>query len=128
MDASTAVKDGIRRLIQNQGMPVKFEESYFAGAHYDSVSIYGWVDYNIQDHIRDDRCRWVIPAGVKVTERSYTKFLGTFVDNADEVGINAEGCHCACGRHINVTLRVVCGLGEAIQEILGYDDSKRMEL
>src|SRR5688572_4395275 len=107
------LKAGMRRLVAEKGKPVEFHENY----GYRSVSTYGWVDSNASEHVRpgswnkkEKGCEWVIPEGIAVKEETYSMFDGTFTGNKDEVGINAEGVSCKCGKYKDVTLRVVCSL------------------
>ena len=126
------IKAGIRRLITEKGRPVEFKEDWNGKP---KVSIYGWTDYNAMAHIHPytkgaKGCEWVVPEGIVVQEETYTQFVGTFASppNEDEIGLNAPGCRCKCGKYKDVTLRVTCSLGEAIQTLIGYDTTKRMEL
>ena len=117
------IKAGIRQLIAKKGQKVVFDERY----SYRAVSCYGWTVYDAWEHFLDG-CSWVIPQGIVVTEETYSMFAGTFTGNDDEVGLNAPGCRCKCGKYTDVTLRVTCSLGEAIRELIGYDSTKRLEL
>lgn len=122
MSHDAEIKAGMRKFLAEQGRMVKFEERY----GFKHVSTYGWSDYENSDHMR--RCSWVIPEGTVVKEETYSQCLGTFTSNRDEVGLNAEGVSCACGKYKDVTIRVTSTLGEAIRSILGYDPSTSLEL
>ncbi|AID58878.1 hypothetical protein PBI_GAIA_59 [Mycobacterium phage Gaia] len=119
MSVEQEIKDGIRRLLVEKGQKVLIEE-------WGGVSPYGWTDYDAWEHA--DECHWVIPEGVVVEEVSYDMFDGTFTSNKNEVGLNATGCRCACGKYTDVTLRYVGALGEAIRSIIGYDPSSQVRL
>lgn len=116
------IKAGMRRLVAEKGRKLDYCESA-----YEEVSQYGWTDYEAWEHI-DGGCEWVIPPGTKVIEKTYSMFDGTFTSNKDEVGINAEGVSCKCGKYKRVTIRVVMSLGEAIRELIGYDSTREMVL
>lgn len=121
------MKQGMRRLIAEKGQKANFTTNYRGEPE---LSMYGWTDYDAVEHCASygDDCTWVVPEGVTVVEETISTFCGTFADNQDEVGVNAAGCHCACGRYKDVTLRVTCSLGEAIQSLIGYDTTKTMQL
>lgn len=134
MSTEDEIKAGIRRLVVEQGRPVKFEQQYSYSNDL-QVSPYGWVDWDAEAHVKPDRygkkkglagCEWVVPTGILVKETTYSQFCGTFASNENEVGLNAPGCRCACGYLDNVTLRLSISLGEAIRTIIGYDPGVSM--
>lgn len=127
MSMENQIKVGMRKYLAESGKPMKFDEPHWEGGP-PVVSRYGWGDYNAQDHILKDKCRWVVPEGVVVKEETYIQFDGTFTGDKNEVGLNAAGCRCECGKYTDVTLRVTDSLGNAIQAILGFDPTKQMEL
>ncbi len=133
---SDEVKAGIRKLLADKGRMVQFEEGWGGEP---TVSTYGWHDTDSYDHIigrdysgsrvkKTKPCEWVIPEGTIVQEESYSQFCGTFTNNRDEVGLNAAGVSCKCGKYKDVTIRVAMSLGEAIKAIVGYDTTKAMKL
>ncbi len=119
------LKAGMRRLVAEKGRKVNFSERA-----WEEVSVYGWADYDAVEHTASygDNCEWVVPEGTKVTEKTYSMFMGTWSDNEDEVGINAEGVSCKCGKYKDVTIRATCSLGEAIRSLIGYDSTREMRL
>ena len=122
-DTSAEIKAGMRRLLAEKGHKVQFQERYGP----DDVSPYGWSDYDAWEHIING-CSWVVPEGTVVKETTYSMFDGTFTGNKDEVGLNAAGVHCACGKYTDVTIRLTTSLGEAIRTLVGYDPTGEMEL
>lgn len=116
------LKAGMRRLVAEKGKKINYSDR-----DWEEVSQYGWTDFRAWEHI-DTCCEWIVTEGTKVTEKTYSMFVGTFVDNEDEVGINAEGVSCKCGKYKDVTIRATCSLGEAIQSLIGYDSTREMEL
>lgn len=132
MTIDDQIKAAMRQFVADKGMKVNFKEPRYSWEKEDDVSTYGWADYDAVDHVSTgkygDGCFWVVPEGTVVKEYTYSMFTGTFADNDEEVGINAIGCHCKCGKYKDVTLRVTSSLGDAIQALLGYDPTKQMEL
>jgi hypothetical protein len=121
-DWTVEYKAKVREFIAKRGRPVRFEKRYDFQDD-DEVSVYGWVDNGPDDHTRGwggepAECRWVVPEGVRLYERTYNLFDNTFTDNKDEHGVNVTGCHCACGKYSDVTLRWVGSLAEILHEIL----------
>lgn len=110
------IKAGMRRFLAEAGQKVSEQRD-----------IYAWNDQKAYQHIADG-CAWQVPEGVVVKEVSFYTFAGTFTGCDTEIGLNAEGCRCACGRYKGVTLRVDCSLDTAIRTILGYEATTRMEL
>jgi hypothetical protein len=129
-EVSDQIKAGMRQLIADKGQKVNFisDEPDFWGEF--RVSTFGWTDYEASEHTASygDKCHWIVPEGTLVKETSYSQFNGTFVDNEEQLGLNAAGCRCACGKYTDVTLRVTSSLGDAIQALLGYDPTTQMEL
>lgn len=137
MTVTDDIKAGMRRLIAEKGDKVEFTQDYDGKP---KASSYGWRDWQAADHIAgrerneqeqehgSPKCEWIVPEGITVHEETYSMFAGTFVGNEDEVGLNAPGCHCKCGKYKDVTLRVTCSLGEAIKTLVGYDTTRQMEL
>lgn len=123
MTVNDEIKAGMRRFLAEKGRKVKFRDE-----EWDDVSAYGWSDFDAVDHIIVAGCSWVIPEGTVVEEHTYSMFDNTFTGNKDEVGLNASGCHCACNKYKNVTLRVTSSLGEAIRSIFGIDSHAQLEL
>lgn len=123
MSIDNEIKEGMRRLLAEKGRKVRFCDKPWGT----EVSSYGWTDYEAWEHI-DNGCHWVIPEGITVREEAYSMFDGTFTGNKTEVGINAAGIDCACGKYKNVTIRVTSSLGEAIKTLCGYDTTRQMEL
>jgi hypothetical protein len=132
------IKAAMRQFIAERGQKVEFKDPWYEGDTKEHVGIYGWVDFKAEEHIHPHACRqvdslvrecgWVVPEGTLVKETTYTQFEGTFADNSEEIGINAYGCHCKCGKYQDVVLRVTSSLGDAIQALLGYDPTTQMQL
>lgn len=133
-------REGLRRLIQEEGRPVFISER--ERAEWPStpelwVSTYGWEDDDAQRHVskapagyhapeRFGNCGWVLPHSMLVEEVSYSEFQDTDTANKNTVGINAEGSEgepitCLCGKYSGVTLRVETSLSAALHSILGLD-------
>lgn len=117
-------KAKLREFVQEKGRAVQFVEQRYSWSEPDDVSTYGWTDYDAEKHIhpwdaKDERCSWVVPEGATLTERTYSQFTDTFHSNENEVGINVAGCHCACGKYTDMTLRYVGSLTEVLHSLLG---------
>lgn len=82
------------------------------------VSTYGWVDYEAMEHVREDRCSWLVAEGAEVEETTYSEFQNTFSGNREVVGTNVTPASCVCGRYTDVTLRVECTFGEMLKGVL----------
>jgi hypothetical protein len=109
-------REALRELVATSGCPVLFIDKDHP-FEFARVSTYGWKDYDAMEHIRFDKCSWIVESGATVIEETYSEFLDTDVPNKNSVGINVELARCACGRYTNVTLRVECSLREALQGI-----------
>lgn len=112
----------LREHVAKRGRPVRFEDftdwerknPEYAPDRREKVSVYGWQDFNAIYHCTDGPsrykeyggCHWVVPEGVRLYEITYDQFAGTFTGPNYEVGINVAGCHCACGKYTDMTLRI----------------------
>lgn len=123
-DVEKQIKEGMRQYLERSGQKVDWEEHSWGR----SANVYGWWDHTAYYHIRDDKCRWIVPEGTVLKEETFSLFEGTDCDNRMEVGLNADGCRCACGKYADVTLRITASLGEAIRGVLGYDPRKQLVL
>lgn len=133
MTVDDEIKAGMRRLVLERGYKVR-----------ENRDIFRWMDHDAAYHIlgqgpvvrkgknygrkQQKPCHWILPDNAVVDEVTYFEFDGTFTDSKPNIGLNVEGCRCACGKYKDVTLRVEMRLSEAIQTIIGYDPAKRMEM
>lgn len=128
-------KEKLRDFMARKGSAVKFDKRWDFQDD-DEVSPYGWTDFEAEYHIlgqgyRKDTggpCKWVVPEGAELYERTYSMFDNTFTDNKPEAGINVTGCHCECGKYSDVTLRFVGSLTEVLHDILGIPTQTRLTL
>jgi hypothetical protein len=125
----------LREFMSKHGAPVQFQEKRYEWQDDDDVSTYGWHDWDKVWHTHErgshrlaEGCHWIVPEGAELIERTYSQFNGTFTDNNQEVGINVSGCHCACGKYTDVTLRYVGTLTEVLHSLLGLPDTARFLL
>lgn len=138
--------EAIRDFIARRGRPVEIIEGERERAPDDPsawVCVHGWLDQGAYRHCRplmgerdtiSGDCHWVVPAGVHLTEVSYSQFADTNSDNDVEVGINVASVvdehgvgasiDCACGKYRGVTLRWVGTLGDVLREITGSRQPK----
>lgn len=70
------IKERMRGYIAAQGACVKFQPSPWPP---DSVSPYGWRDYDAMVHMKS--CSWIVPPGTVVEEITYSMFDDTFTGN-----------------------------------------------
>jgi hypothetical protein len=112
------LKSALRAHIETHGVPAIIDHD--AEWPEDEVSEYGWVDYQPLVHASDpskvhkgEGCRWVIPVGAQVTQRTYTLYDGPGREKT-EAGFNTRTASCACGKNTSVTLRVTQPLGEVL--------------
>lgn len=114
-------REALRRMLAEKGRPVLLEEPRYSwqqdGDPDDNVSTYGWVDYEIEGHLRGGGCSIVIPEGSVVREKSYSQFQDTDTDNKSEVGLNVGGCHCRCEMYSNFYVRWTGSVGDAIRAL-----------
>lgn len=127
-DWTVEYKARVRQFIAEKGSKIDPDRRYDWEAD-DEVSTYGWVDYVAVEHTRaatgshpGEGCRWIVPEGARLYERTYSQFAGTFNDNENEVGVNVRGCRCACGRYDDVILRWTGSLADMLHAILGMPD------
>lgn len=144
MDAGPAMtwtddyKVKVREFIEAKGQKVQVEEKRYSWQDDDDVSTYGWTDYEAQQHIignnphlppeQNDHCRWVVPEGAVMYERTYSQFQDTDADNLNEHGVNVKGAHCACGKYTDVILRWTGSVTEMLHSILGLPTSTNIEV
>lgn len=122
-------KKKMRAFMASKGQKVDVQEKRWEWEQDDEANVYGWVDYDAQAHVKEDPgCSWIVPAGAKLYERTYSQFTDTFHDNDDEVGINIRGCHCACGKYTDVILRYRGSLAEVVRELTGTPGRAEIEL
>ena len=128
-------KSKVRDFMARKGRPVLFARTDYQGNP--EPDVYGWVDHDADAHCRavDEKypglgegCTWVVPEGAVLTEETYDQFQDTFSDNAQEVGSNASGCRCACGKYSDVTLRWTGSVTEMLHDILGIDGKLKVIL
>jgi len=118
----------VRAFMAEHGTKVEVRPREYDWQDDDEVSTYGWGDHAAYTHIHpsgkdpEPGCRWIVPPGARLYERSYSQFNGTFADNADEVGVNVRGCRCACGRYEDVILRWTGSVADMLHAILGMPD------
>jgi hypothetical protein len=133
-------KAKLRDFMEREGRKVEFNERE-RERHPEwpefHVSTYGWTDYEAERHIHapawretvhGDGCKWVVPEGAELVEQTYSQFTDTFSDNEQEVGINVSGCHCACGKYTDVTLRYVGTLSQVLHSLLGLPVQPKITL
>jgi hypothetical protein len=122
-------RTALRDLMAKKGHPVEFDERWKSD-YPDSpdlwVSVYGWVDHRADEHGRV--CGWEVPAGVALTEVSYSEFTDTDADNKTTLGINVTptesvDIRCRCGEFRGVTLRWEGSITEALQTIFGMPEA-----
>lgn len=126
----------LREHVAKNGRPVKFEDftdwekkhPEWAPDRREKVNVYGWQDFDATYHCLTGPkkykslyggCHWIVPEGAKLYEITYSQFAGTFTGNNEEVGINVEGCHCACGKYTDVTLRIDEPFSDILAMLLG---------
>lgn len=116
----------MREFMERRGSKVNAAEKRYDWQEDDSVSTYGWTDYDAFNHVYPaewkrpgDGCRWIVPEGAVLYERTYSLFTDTFHDNENEVGINVKGCRCACGKYEDVILRFTGSLADVMLELTG---------
>jgi hypothetical protein len=124
-DWTVEYKRRVREFMQQNGRAVEHRDDSYG---LQNVSVYGWCDYDAQRHIYDDKCAWIVPKGAQLEERTYSQFVGTFTDNAEEIGINVSPAHCACGRYTNRTLRHDGSLQDILAGILKIPTNPYIEL
>lgn len=141
MKTGDEYKAALRAFMVKKGRPVRFDERYGVK----EPDVYGWTDLAAEDHIftherrdadnrhgyeyvRVQHCQWVVPEGSVLVEETYSQFAGTGCGNDNEVGINVSPCHCACGKHTDITLRFSGSLGEVLRELFGLSDRKGITL
>lgn len=84
------------------------------------ASTFGWRTHDRQHGGEGGgECGLVIPAGATVTERTYSVFEGTFVDNEDEVGLNVHPVSCNCGTVTDGYARWVGSMAELVEHFTG---------
>ena len=125
---SAEYKKKMRAFMAEKGQKIAIEPKRYEWEQDDEVSTYGWVDYDAQRHVREQGCSWVVPAGARLYERTYSQFTDTFNDNEDQVGINVTGCRCACGEYEDVILRYSGGLADVMRFITGAPARADIEL
>lgn len=122
---SEEFKATIRDFITRKGEPIEFRREYWMDEDDPlSVSEYGWRDIRASYHClpnykwnKDGGCHWVVPEGTFLYEETYSMFDGTGCDNRMEEGVNIRGCHCACGKYRDITLRWTGTLADLINHI-----------
>ncbi len=123
---SDEYKTKVRDFMARKGRPVLFSETSWDGTP--EPSPYGWVDHDADLHCRQpsdkypdlgDGCSWIVPEGAVLTEETYSQFTDTVSSNDNEVGSNASGCRCACGKYTDITLRWTGSVTEMLHDILG---------
>jgi len=117
----------VREFIEGKGRKVQVEEKRFEWERDDEANVYGWVDYEAQDHIREG-CRWIVPEGAVMYERTYSQFQDTFTENSEDHGVNVRGARCACGKYTDVILRWDGSVTDMLHTILGLPTSTNVEV
>lgn len=129
-DWNDEYKARVRTFVEQHGKPVEFTEKRYDWQDDDQVSVYGWTDYDALKHCkpkegwRGGGCHWIVPEGATMYERTYSQFEGTFTDNNDEAGVNVKGCHCACGKYTDMTLRWVGSVTDMLHSILQLPNAR----
>ena len=127
----------LREYVAEKGMPVEFEEftdfekryPEYAPDRREKVSTYGWRDFDATYHCTKTpkgkyssdlygNCHWIVPEGAVLYEITYSQFAGTGAGNDQEVGINVEGCYCACGKYTDMTLRITESFSDIMAMLL----------
>lgn len=117
-------RDAIRAFMAEHGRPMVLDPA--AKDDWDRVSTYGWTDFKADSHCSEyskNKCSWVVPEGSVLTEHTYSMFTDTFHDNEDEVGLEVDSVHCACGKYTEVTLRWVGSLGELMRTLVSLPEN-----
>lgn len=117
----------VREFMAKNGRKIDIRPKRFDWEDDDEVSTYGWTDFEADEHIRAG-CRWIIPEGAVLYERTYSQFEDTDVDNINEVGVNIRGCECACGQYQNAVLRWTGSVTQMLHSILGIPTRVEIEL
>lgn len=120
--ADEHVRRLIRHLVQEQGTPVAFKDEGHSSRP--TVSEYCWRDIDATEHVREGDCTWTIEESAQLHEEIYSVFEGTFVDNRDEIGVNAAPARCTCGAYTEMTLRYLGSLGDVLRFILGVENGR----
>lgn len=120
----TTLKRLLRKLVQEQGQPIRFDEEDWEGNP--TVSSFGWIDYDAYHHIKgfgddEDGCSWIIEDEAMLTEVTYSLYDGSDCDNRDEVGVNVGPARCGCGKYRDVQLRYADSLGSVLRYLLSND-------
>lgn len=110
----------MRKYIAENGRPGQVQRRWLEPR----VSAFGWEDNEAIKHIRKDKCSWIVPEGAAVEEFVYSEFDGTDCDNRMEIGINTDSVDCACGKYMDITLRVNGSLSDAIKYVCNYDPKR----
>lgn len=118
----TLLKQALIAHIEAHGVPATIDRE--AEWPEDEVSEYGWADYDRLVHASDptkvhngEGCRWVVPTGAQVIQRTYTLFDGPGREKV-EAGFNTFSASCACGKYTDVSLRVAAPLGDVLLTLL----------
>lgn len=114
------VKQLVRRLVQEKGTPVAFEDHGYSWGP--TVSTYNWMDIDAREHVANGDCTWTIEEGARLREETYSVFEGTLTDNRDEIGVNVFPARCTCGNYTDMTLRYLGSLGDVLRFVLGVED------
>jgi hypothetical protein len=107
------------------------EQQYSWKEHpWESVSVYGWQDFDITRHIRgrDSKppCALIIPDGIELRDVNYSQFQDTFAPNSETIGLNAYGgaagsdtaIRCTCGRFGGLMIRWEGSLSDILLDVL----------
>lgn len=117
----------VREFIEAKGKKVQVEEKRYEWQLDDEANVYGWTDYQAQEHIRSG-CRWIVPEGALMYERTYSQFQDTFTENSEDHGVNVRGARCACGEYTDVILRWDGSVTDMLHTILGLPTSTNLEV
>lgn len=115
------VRDRLRTFMQQAGQPIQFNTD-------GNVSIYGWLNWEADEHIRETNCTWHIKPGATLTEHTYSQFTDTFHDNTNEIGVNAYPAYCTCLEYTNQHLRWTGTLGTVLTHILKDNNTNGIQL
>lgn len=92
-------------------------------------AVYGWQDYSgaaaaKRNHLLG--CGASVEASSEVVDSQWSQFDGTFVDNSEHFGIDAQ-LTCNCGQVKELPVRLEKGLGEIIQGVVNQPPDPRDE-
>lgn len=101
----------LRSLIAKHGKPMEPFESRW---HLQ----YGYVDWDVLDHIRENKCAWSVADDQMVKEEYRSVFTDTDASNTETIGMEVGGASCTCGKYTDIRLRWEATLPEALNAAL----------